>query len=50
MYEIINDKDKFKELETDPTLKREGQLQRFLLNLKGFLIKMNIRKNIQLDQ
>ena len=34
MYEIINDKDKFQELNTDPTLKREGQLQRFLLKLK----------------
>ena len=34
MYEIINDNTKFKVVDSDPTQKREGQLQRFLLKLK----------------
>ena len=33
--EIINDKNKFKELPNDPTTNREGKLQRFLSNLKS---------------
>ena len=32
--DIINDKQKFKELSTDPTINREGKLQRFLRELK----------------
>ena len=32
--DIINDKQNFKELSTDPTIKREGKLQRFLWELK----------------
>ena len=41
MLEIIMDKSKFKKLATDPTLKREGQFQCFLLKLrkKGFFDK-----------
>ncbi len=35
MLDLLNDPSKFKKLETDPTLRREGQLQRFLRNLKG---------------
>ena len=34
IYEIIHDKRKFKKLEKDLTLQREGQLQRFLRKLK----------------
>jgi len=39
IYEVILDKRKFKKLEKDLTLQREGQLQRFLRKLKkdGFL-------------
>ena len=39
MYKILNDNTKFKVLDKDPTLYREGQLQRKLLNCKkiGFL-------------
>ena len=33
--EMINDKNKFKELPNDPTINREGKLQRFLRNLKN---------------
>ena len=32
--EIVNDKSKFKELNNDPTIYREGKLQRFLRDLK----------------
>ena len=32
--DIINDKNKFKELNNDPTINREGKLQRFLRDLK----------------
>lgn len=35
MLELLNDPSKFQKLEVDPTLRREGQLQRFLRNLKG---------------
>ena len=35
MLDLLNDPSKFKKIDTDPTLKREGQLQRFLRNLKG---------------
>ena len=41
--DIINDKNKFKELPNDPTINREGKLQRFLSNLKN---KDKIDKNI----
>ena len=34
IYDIINDKNKFKELNNDPTINREGKLQRFLRDLK----------------
>ena len=34
MYELINDDSKFKKLEADPTLCREGQLQRYLRKLQ----------------
>ena len=34
ILDIVSDKTKFREISTDPTLKREGQLQRFLLKLK----------------
>ena len=34
VYEIVNDPNKFKKLDCDKTLKREGRLQRFLLKLK----------------
>ena len=49
VYEILSDKSKFRELTCDPTLKQEGQLQRFLLKLKnkGYLMKLNIKKYIQ---
>ena len=33
--EIRNDKNKFKEVPNDPTINREGKLQRFLRNLKN---------------
>jgi len=33
--EIVNDKDKFKELPNDSTINREGELLRFLRNLKN---------------
>ena len=35
MLEILSDSSKFQKLDSDPTLRREGQLQRFLRNLKG---------------
>ena len=35
MYELLNDKSKFKELTSDPTKLREGQLQRYLRKLKN---------------
>ena len=35
IYAIINDTSKFKKLHPDPTISREGQLQRFLRNLKN---------------
>ena len=35
MLNILSDPSKFKKLDVDPTLKREGQLQRFLRSLKG---------------
>ena len=41
--EAINDKGKFEELPNDPTINREGKLQRFLRNLKN---KDKIDKNI----
>ena len=34
IFEIIKDRTKFKELSTDPTIIREGQLQRFLRSMK----------------
>ena len=34
IFEIIKDPTKFKELSTDPTIIREGQLQRFLRSMK----------------
>ena len=34
MYELLDDDKKFKRLDTDPTILREGQLQRFLRKLK----------------
>ena len=34
ILDIVSEKTKFREISTDPTLKREGQLQRFLLKLK----------------
>ena len=38
LHEIINDMSKFLKLPSDPTIGREGKLQRFLstLNKKGF--------------
>ena len=41
LYEIINDTCKFLKLPSDPTIGREGKLQRFLrtLNKKGFFSK-----------
>ena len=38
LYEIINDTSKFLKLPSDPTIGREGKLQRFLhtLNKEGF--------------
>ena len=38
MYELLNDESKFKQLTSDPTKLREGQLQRYLrkLNSKGY--------------
>ena len=33
MLDILEDQTKFRIISMDPTLKREGQLQRFLLNL-----------------
>ena len=35
IFEIIKDRTKFKELSTDPTIIREGQLQRFLRSMKN---------------
>ena len=35
IYAIINDTSKFKKLSSDPTILREGQLQRFLRTLKN---------------
>ena len=35
MYELLNDKSKFKELTSNPTKLREGQLQRYLRKLKN---------------
>ena len=35
MLNILSDPSKFRKLDVDPTLKREGQLQRFLRTLKG---------------
>ena len=35
IYAIINDTSKFKKLPSDPTILREGQLQRFLRTLKN---------------
>ena len=48
ILEIINDTTKFKKLEDNPTLTREGQLQRFLRKVKDkiFLMKIRIRKFI----
>ena len=37
-FEIIKDRTKFKELSTDPTIIREGQLQRFLRSMKDLEI------------
>ena len=34
MYELLQDETKFKKLSNDPTLLREGQLQRYLRKLK----------------
>ena len=34
ILDIVNDSDEFKELDTDPTISREGKLQRFLRELK----------------
>ena len=34
ILDILNDADKFKELDNDPTMSREGKLQRFLRELK----------------
>ena len=34
MYELIDDRTKFRKLDNDPTILREGQLQRYLRNLK----------------
>ena len=47
MLNIISDQNKFKEINTDPTQKREGQLQRFLLKLKkkGFFNTEEYKKN-----
>ena len=41
MYDIVNDASKFLKLSSDPTLRREGKLQRFLRTLKNkdFLTK-----------
>ena len=45
--EIVNDKNKFKELPNDPTINREGKLQRFLRNLrKKGKIDKDIRNSI----
>ena len=48
ILEIINDSAKFKKLKDNPTLTREGQLQRFLRKIKTkiFLMKICIRKFI----
>ena len=35
MYELLNDESKFKQLTSDPTKLREGQLQRYLRKLKN---------------
>ena len=35
LFDIISDTSKFKKLPADPTLVREGQLQRFLSKLKN---------------
>ena len=34
-YDIVNDASKFLKLSSDPTLRREGNLQRFLSTLKN---------------
>ena len=41
LYEVINDTSKFLKLRSDPSIGREGKLQRFLrtLNKKGFFSK-----------
>ena len=48
ILEIINDTTKFKKLKDNPTLTREGQLQRFLRKVKDkiFLMKIRVRKFI----
>ena len=35
MYELLNDESKFKQLTSDPTKLREGQLQRYLWKLNN---------------
>ena len=35
LYDIVNDASKFLKLSSDPTLRREGKLQRFLRTLKN---------------
>ena len=35
MYELLNDESKFKQLTSDPTKLREGQLQRYLRKLNN---------------
>ena len=49
ILDIINDADKFKELDNDPTMSREGKLQLFLRELKkkGKLIRTFTIKFIQ---
>ena len=38
--EMINDKSKFRILKEDPTIYREGQLQRRLLKLKNIFLRL----------
>ena len=47
MVDLLRDNSKFKKLECDLTLRREGQLQRFLRNLKkNGLLNSNIYREI----
>ena len=46
MYQILADESKFQKLSNDPTILREGKLQRFLrkLNKEGFFLVNNYMK------